>query len=51
MNKKAIEMEVLVWWIVAAVILIVVVGGLIILRAKNISLLELIKNLFRFRGK
>ena len=39
----------LVYWIVAAVILIVVVVLFIFLRQKNVSALEFIKNLFKFR--
>ena len=48
-SKEGIEIEVLVWWIVAAVILIVMVVAFIILKNKEISMIELIKNLFRFK--
>lgn len=48
-EKKALEFETLVLIIVAVVILIVLIGGYVILRQKDISALEFIKNLFRFR--
>ena len=48
-NKKALEIEILVYIIVAVVILIVVIVGYILVTKKNISALEFIKNLFRFR--
>ena len=47
-NKKGIAMSALAWWIIAVVLLLVVIAGYIILRQKNISALEFIKNLFRF---
>ena len=51
MKKKGLEARTLVLWIVAIVILIVFIAGFIILRQKDISMMEFIKNLFRFRGK
>lgn len=49
-GKKAIETEVLVWTIVGIIILILSIVGYIILTKKDLSLLEFIKNLFRFGG-
>ncbi|MFH1710880.1 MAG: hypothetical protein ABH840_01050 [Nanoarchaeota archaeon] len=49
MNKKGIEIEMLVWWIIAFVILVVAVVGIIILRGKGTGALDFIKNLFRFK--
>ena len=49
-GKRGLEIEALVWIIVAVVILIVMVAAFIILRQKDVSMLEFIKNLFRFRG-
>lgn len=51
LNKKAIAVESLVWIIVAVVILVVIIAGYVIITKKDISLIEFIKNLFRFRGK
>ncbi len=47
-NKKAIEVEMLAWWIIALVILVVLIVGFIVLKQKDVSALEFIKNLFRF---
>lgn len=47
-NKKGIEMQTLVLWIVAVAILIIVIMGYVILTRKDISVIEFVKNLFRF---
>lgn len=47
-NKKGMEIEALAWWIIAVIILIVLIVGFIILRQKDVSAIEFIKNLFRF---
>ena len=49
-EKKAIEIEVLTWWIIAIAILVLLAVGFIILRKKDISAIEFIKNLFRFKS-
>ena len=48
-NKKGMEIETLVWIIIAVVILVVMVTAFIILRGKDVGMIEYIKNLFRFR--
>jgi hypothetical protein len=47
-DKKGIEMETLVWIIVAVVILAVMIIGFIIMRDKDMGIVEFIKNMFRF---
>lgn len=47
-GKKGMEIETLGWWIIAVIILIVLVVGYVILRQKDVSAIEFIKNLFRF---
>ena len=49
-NKKGIEMEMLAYWIIAIAVLALIVVGYLILKTKNISALDYIKNLFRFGG-
>ncbi|HUS50682.1 MAG TPA: hypothetical protein VMZ91_10985 [Candidatus Paceibacterota bacterium] len=47
-EKKAVEIDVLTWWFIAIAICIVMVVAFIILRKKDISAIEFIKNLLRF---
>jgi len=42
-------MEMLAWWLIAIIIFVLMVAGYIILKNKDISILEYIKNLFIFR--
>ncbi len=49
-NKKAIEIEVLVWWLIAAAVFVLVVAIYIILKVKGISIVGFVENLFRFGG-
>lgn len=49
MNKKGLEIEMLVWWIIAFVIAVIAIAGIIILKGKGTSALDFIKNLFRFK--
>ncbi len=49
-NKKGIELEILAWWIIAVVVLVIIVVALIILNTKGISLIDFIKDLFRFKS-
>jgi hypothetical protein len=47
-NKRGIEMEMLAWWLTAIIIFVLMVAGYIILKNKDVSVLEYIKNLFVF---
>jgi hypothetical protein len=47
-DKKGIEIETLVWIIVAVIILAVMVISFIVMKNKDMGVVEFIKNLFRF---
>ncbi|MEK6875736.1 MAG: hypothetical protein AABX30_03560 [Nanoarchaeota archaeon] len=47
-KKGAFEMENLGWWIIALIVAGIMLAGFLILKNKDISAVEYIKNLFRF---
>jgi len=47
-NKKGMELEMLVWMIIAAVILVIGFVGYLVLRGKGIGAIEFVKSIFRF---
>lgn len=49
-KKGFVMSSTLVYWIVAAIVLVVIIVLFIFLRQKDVSALEFIKNLFKFRG-
>lgn len=49
-NKKAIEIEMLVYWLIAVAILVLIIVVYLILKGKGTSALEFIKSLFRFKS-
>lgn len=49
-NKKGIETEMLIGIIIMVVVLVIMITSFIFLKAKGISAVDFIKNLFRFRG-
>lgn len=46
-GKRGFEIEALGWWILAIAILIIFIIGWIILKDKNLGMIEYLKNLFR----
>lgn len=48
-KKGAIELDILGWWILGIVVLVIVVIVIITLKGKATGLLELIKDIFRFK--
>lgn len=48
MNKRGIEIEMLVWWLIAMVVLVIGIVAFVILKDKGVGGIEYIKNLFRF---
>ena len=47
-GKRGFEIEVMGWWIIGITILVITFVGYMILKEKNISALDFIKNIFRF---
>ena len=47
-GKKGIISDYLPWLIIAVVVLVIILLAIFVLREKGISLIEQIKNLFRF---
>ena len=47
-KKKGIISDYLPWLIIAVVVLVIILLAIFVLREKGISLIEQIKNLFRF---
>ena len=45
----AIELDMLGWWILAVIVLVIVIVVLISLKDKGAGLLELLKDIFRFK--
>ncbi len=48
MNKRGIIADYLPWLIIGVVVLVIILLAIFVLREKGISLIEQIKNLFRF---
>ena len=48
MNKRGIVADYLPWLIIGVVVLVIILLAIFVLREKGISLIEQIKNLFRF---
>jgi hypothetical protein len=49
-NKKAIEIETLIYWIIGIFILAIGILAIILFKDKGAGALEYIKNLFRLKG-
>jgi hypothetical protein len=49
-NKKAMEMQMLMWWLIGIAALVFIVLGIIVLKGKGQGALAFIQNLFRFKS-